>query len=650
MSIAQFVDIPVESFGGRSTSMPPSDLPAGASALNQDVEFPQGAVRTRAGLNPVFPALPNLARVYGLKTYPTPSFQNRLLAWDALGSLWRYDDAGTRVLVSDAGIPNLLCRSFTVFGREYQAFYTGNTGGDIPRQYDDTNWDRVSQVGPGEPPAVSDYLPVAAAISAAAPAAPVAIAAPATGAVRSGAISGTHTYYTPTYSLNPYTGQWYQSGVTVHTEIVTLSNIVTILNSAPHLLAVGQSVTIAGVAEGTFNGTFIVATVGPGGAGSVWFTYYQNGSLNATSGNGTSTGLAGAIERKGNVVTVTTTAAHNFSLGWTVRIAGEVNIALPGAITSMIGGAGVVTVVMNAPHLLQVGARVIVTGVTDTSFNGTFEVQTVPNATTFTYNVLTFTATAVIAGAAISTGFNGDFVIASIPSATTFTYRDVGPDSSQSTASSTATIVGNISAGLHQCSAAFITRQGSITCPAPPSSFTAGGGQLLSVSRIPLGPANVVGRLLIFTMHISSPATTGTFYSMLATMQIKDNTTTSVVIDFVESALGASFPCSYLFGQQELGECSSVGAYNSRLVWLGERAKVPNFVNLTFDGGWDLGFGGTPAVAGPVGPTLGVNIAGTGTAWTTPTNIYVVDAAYATVALTYKGLSQYLRALSLIHI
>lgn len=578
--------------------MPSADLPAGASSLNENVEFPEGAVRTRAGLQPVFPALPNLATVNGLKTYPTPSFVNRLMAWDALGSLWRYDDTGARILVSGSGLPSLLFHSFTVFGREYEAFYTGNTGGDIPRQYDDANFDRVSQVGPGVGPAVSNFLPVAATIASPAPAAPVNILAPPNGAVRSGTITGTYTHYEPDYSWNPYLGQWYISGYHAVTETVTLSNFVTIKTAAAHLLVPGQTVTVAGVTDATFNGTFLVYST----PAADLFTYYQNGTHNATSGNGTSTGLSGAIERKSNIVTVNTTAAHGFSLGWTVRIAGEVDIGLPGAITSMTGAGGVVTVVMNAPHLIQVGTRIIVAGVTDATFNGIFLVQTVPSATTFTYSALTLTGTAVIGGATISTGFNGDFVIASIPTATSFTYNDIGPDSSQSTALATATIIGNVSAGLHQCSVSFITRQGFITAPAPPNSFSAAGGQLLSVSGIPIGPANVVGRLLMFTLRISQPATSGPFYSLLATMQIKDNTTTSVVVDFLDTSLAAGFACSWLFGQQELGECASVGGYNSRLIWLGERAKVSNFVNLPFEGGWNLA-GGIGASDVPLGWT-----------------------------------------------
>src|SRR4029077_7683271 len=47
-------------------------------------------------------------------------------------------------------------KSFTLFGREYLALSDGKFGIDIPRQYDGTFFDRVSQVGPGAPPRIGD--------------------------------------------------------------------------------------------------------------------------------------------------------------------------------------------------------------------------------------------------------------------------------------------------------------------------------------------------------------------------------------------------------------------------------------------------------------------------------------------------------------
>ena len=52
--------------------------------------------------------------------------------------------------------PNMFMASTTQFGREYMAFSDGLLRQDMPRQYDDSFLDRVSQTGAGEGPAVAD--------------------------------------------------------------------------------------------------------------------------------------------------------------------------------------------------------------------------------------------------------------------------------------------------------------------------------------------------------------------------------------------------------------------------------------------------------------------------------------------------------------
>ncbi len=46
-------------------------------------------------------------------------------------------------------MPNAAASSASLFGREYIAQHDGQFGVDIPRQYDGTNLDRVSQVRAG---------------------------------------------------------------------------------------------------------------------------------------------------------------------------------------------------------------------------------------------------------------------------------------------------------------------------------------------------------------------------------------------------------------------------------------------------------------------------------------------------------------------
>ncbi|MGA8408068.1 MAG: hypothetical protein WB680_12885 [Candidatus Acidiferrales bacterium] len=308
MSIESFSPLPLNVFGTWVTLLDPSDVPAGMSPALSDVEFFPGGVRTRAGLASQFPALAGTPQINGVKTYATSNLVQRFLALDSFGNIYKEISPGVLSLAA-AGIgPGMMMASTTQFGREYLALSDGLLGQDMPRQYDDVNLDRVSQVGPGEGPALAD-----------------------------------------------------------------------------------------------------------------------------------------------------------------------------------------------------------------------------------------------------------------------------------------ATTAGNISPGVHQCSVIFVTRQGYWTAPSPASSWTAAGGKMVNVTNIPTGPSNVVQRLLAFTASGGA-----TFYQVPATMTINDNTTTSLEVDFTDTILLSGVSMDYLFSQIELPNQLGVAAYAERLFWWGERAKMDNWRNLSFDGGWDASGDGRP--------------------------------------------------------
>jgi hypothetical protein len=103
---------------------------------------------------------------------------------------------------------------------------------------------------------------------------------------------------------------------------------------------------------------------------------------------------------------------------------------------------------------------------------------------------------------------------------------------------------------------------------------------------LPITDGNVVARVLAFT-----PAGGGSFYytsglNNTPQMIISDVTTTTVTLDFSDTALLAGTLADPLFRLVELGECAGVIGYASRLFWWGERNKVDNFENLTFDCGF----------------------------------------------------------------
>ncbi len=163
---------------------------------------------------------------------------------------------------------------------------------------------------------------------------------------------------------------------------VRANNVVTITTTAAHRVSEGHRVTILGVTDATFNGTFTVASV----PSSTTFTYAQVGQ-DASSGNGrveniTVTWFVNDIEGGNNSVgTITQQGVYTAPA------------ALPPAVTATIAdgngavrASNVVTITTTAAHEFVVNQIVTISGVTDTTFNGTFVVASVPSDTKFTYN------------------------------------------------------------------------------------------------------------------------------------------------------------------------------------------------------------------------------------------------------------------------
>ncbi|HEY8714509.1 MAG TPA: hypothetical protein VIM00_03970, partial [Candidatus Acidoferrum sp.] len=165
MTTAGSFAAPIEIFGGLVTDMSPADLPHGVSPDCQDVIFSNGGVATRPGLQTLFGPLAGNPTVNYLKTYETLSGTLRALLLDANGVLYKESSPGVLANIASGLTPNSFAHSTTLFAREYLAFSDGRSGVDLPRQFDDTNFDRVSQGGPGAGPTVVDEN-VVVAISA----------------------------------------------------------------------------------------------------------------------------------------------------------------------------------------------------------------------------------------------------------------------------------------------------------------------------------------------------------------------------------------------------------------------------------------------------------------------------------------------------
>jgi hypothetical protein len=597
------IDIPVEVFGSYDTERTPETQPIGVSPFNQDCQYIPGGVKTRPGISQ---AVPNATPLTYIKTFVDQTGANHTLYLDNDGTLWQEYPQGTYTEISSGITARSLCQSVSAFGREFLAFSDGKFGTDIPRWFDGTYFDRVSQVGPGAPPSVVDYLPPPTTIASAGGGTSATIAASPTGAVT----TDPYTIRIPPYP--PY----YPGGT------YTIYQTATFTTTTAHGFSAGDPVNISGVTDTIFNsimGVPILSVPSP-----TTFKVSFTSGIYAASGSGTATVPQPSALRTGNVVTIYTSAAHGFSPGWDVNVTGIPVIAIGGGIASVTQQGGVVTITTNTPHGLVVDSESIVAGVSDATYDGTWPVSDVPSPTSFQY--LQTTSTASSSGGTVSTTFDGIFLIQSTPTPESFTYSQLGPDV-QSSSGGTATIIGNVAPGIHQVALMFVTRGGYITKPSPWATFNAAGGKLLSLSNVATGPPNIVARILIFTATIAASQegqTSGTFYAILPNMQIADNTTTQVVIDFSDAALIAGVDYTEQFNLLELGECAGVTSYVNRLFWWGERAKLNNLVNLTFDGGWQAGDSQTE----PAG--IGQD-AGGGHPWTTPNNLPTTGSSYATI-------------------
>lgn len=96
------------------------------------------------------------------------------------------------------------------------------------------------------------------------------------------------------------------------------SNVATLTTSAPHTFAVGESVTVTGV-DATFNGAYIITAT----PSATSFSYSKTGA-DVPSAPATTSYTANITQKAlaSNVATLTTSAAHGFSVGETVVVAG----------------------------------------------------------------------------------------------------------------------------------------------------------------------------------------------------------------------------------------------------------------------------------------------------------------------------------------
>ncbi|HET9837172.1 MAG TPA: MBG domain-containing protein [Candidatus Angelobacter sp.] len=176
-----------------------------------------------------------------------------------------------------------------------------------------------------------------------------------------------------------------------------VGGVVTITATQAFQLPAGTQMTIAGVANSSFNGVFTVASQPT----ATTFTYAQAG-VDAVSGGGTATApinvpptdLAGGGSATNSACLVTTGPGTCSTANFAPK-------------PPIVAGTGanrsnnVVTITTTVPHQIFAGQTAVISGVTNTSFNGSFVVSSVPSPTTFTFKQTA--ANAISGGGSVTT-------------------------------------------------------------------------------------------------------------------------------------------------------------------------------------------------------------------------------------------------------
>lgn len=357
-------------------------------------------------------------------------------------------------------------------------------------------------------------------------------------------------------------------------------------------ITVGMSVNISGNAG--FNGSNLSVTAVDNVANTIKVAY--GGESNVSGAGGTLTLTAPSLTRYGNVVTANTGSAHGLNSGDQLTISGVANNTIGTGISSAVRVDNVITFTTSSDNGVRVGSKVIVAGVTDSTFNGTWEVTTVIDSKNFQVTSSNLADASSSSGTVSDQWNNTQRFVISVPSSTSFTYAEVGPDDS-TTAVGTVTPVGEVAGGVRNAVCLFKTKSGYLTPPSTPVKVVTSGNKKLFLTGIPIGPSNVVERIIAFTgidgsryFYIPVPArNNGTAIS--TSTVIPDNTSTSALLDFSDatllSALAIDIGGNDLFELKLLGNCSGVSFYGDRMWYWGDENVAINFQNMGFEGGLD---------------------------------------------------------------
>ncbi|MGN6593968.1 MAG: hypothetical protein ACTHJX_13800 [Terriglobales bacterium] len=167
---------------------------------------------------------------------------------------------------------------------------------------------------------------------------------------------------------------------------------------------------------------------------------------------------------------------------------------------------------------------------------------------------------------------------------------------------------GNIAAGVRYGMVLYQTRAGSLTAPQAPFQWTAAGGRQVTVSNLPIGPAQVAARVVAFTVaggsnagpyfYIGEPQTVNGI-SETSTV-VAGNSATSATFNFDDDFLASSNDVTSQFRALVLPSQTGVlfSKTTQRMLWWGD-PEQPSAVQCSepFDAGFYLADTGSFVVA-----------------------------------------------------
>lgn len=149
---------------------------------------------------------------------------------------------------------------------------------------------------------------------------------------------------------------------------------------------------------------------------------------------------------------------------------------------------------------------------------------------------------------------------------------------------------GDISAGLRYGIVLFQTRSGYISAPQAPFSWTAAGGHQALVGNLPIGPEQVVARIVAFTVAGGSSAGPYFYIGQPQTVSgvnetstiVNDNVSTSATFNFDDTFLAASTSVTNNFRNIQLPAEAGVwfSPTTRRMFWWGETSQ-PSVVRIS---------------------------------------------------------------------